>query len=76
MQPISGCPERVADYVRSTCSEGVGKEESDNDSPDEDSNNRRKQPRVKLFLSPQLRSFLVSCINIAVRATKGKGFIS
>ena len=78
-EPISGCPERVADYVRSTCSEGIDAVVTDIDSSDEadnwDENSlHHPQTRVKIYLSPRFRSVLISSITIASKALKGQGF--
>ncbi|XP_068242883.1 intermembrane lipid transfer protein VPS13B isoform X1 [Palaemon carinicauda] len=77
MEPVSGCPERVADYVRSTCSEGleVGGIDSSAASSEEDEHVPGHFPRIRLYVSPRLRPALLSSINIAARASQGRGFI-
>lgn len=78
LQPVSGCPERVADYVRSTCSEGVV-EVAGLDSTPGSSEEGDQLPghltRIKLYVSPRLRPALLSAINIAARVSQGRGFI-
>lgn len=79
MEPVSGCPERVADYVRSTCSEGVDGTGVGLDSSPGSSDAGDGAPghltRIKLFVAPRLRSALLAGINIAARASQGRGFI-
>ncbi|XP_042214275.1 vacuolar protein sorting-associated protein 13B-like isoform X1 [Homarus americanus] len=77
MEPVSGCPERVADYVRSTCSEGVeaGGLDSTPGSSEEGDHMTGHLTRIKLYVSPRLRPALLSAINIAARASQGRGFI-
>nr|XP_053626537.1 intermembrane lipid transfer protein VPS13B-like [Cherax quadricarinatus] len=77
MEPVSGCPERVADYVRSTCSEGVeaGGLDSSPGSSEEGDHMPGHLARIKLYVSPRLRPALLSAINIAARASQGRGFI-
>ncbi|XP_050696701.1 intermembrane lipid transfer protein VPS13B-like isoform X2 [Eriocheir sinensis] len=79
MEPVSGCPERVADYVRSTCSEGVDGTGVGLDSSPGSSEAGDGAPghltRIKLFVAPRLRSALLAGINIAARASQGRGFI-
>lgn len=74
---MSGCPERVADYVRSTCSEGVeaGGLDSTPGSSEEGDHIPGHLTRIKLYISPRLRPALLSAINIAARASQGRGFI-
>lgn len=80
LEPVSGCPERVADYVRSTCSEGFDTGTGLDSSDDEDDGARGDMtpghvPRIKLYVAPRLRPALIAAINIAARASQGKGFI-
>ncbi|CAL4195901.1 unnamed protein product [Meganyctiphanes norvegica] len=80
LEPISGCPERVADYVRSTCSEGLDTGTGLDSSDDEDASAQGELtpghvPRIKLYVAPRLRPALIAAINIAARASQGKGFI-
>nr|XP_045624119.1 vacuolar protein sorting-associated protein 13B-like [Procambarus clarkii] len=77
MEPVSGCPERVADYVRSTCSEGVEAVGLDSTpgSSEEGDHMPGHLTRIKLYVSPRLRPALLSAINIAARASQGRGFI-
>ena len=71
----------MADYVRSTCSEGVDTTVPvDDNSSEEVSDEISDQSggpshRVKIYLSPRLRPALLSAINIAARASQGRGFI-
>ncbi|XP_047490310.1 vacuolar protein sorting-associated protein 13B-like isoform X4 [Penaeus chinensis] len=76
MEPVSGCPERVADYVRSTCSEGMEAGlDSSAASSEEGDHPSGNPPRIKLYVSPRLRPSVLSAINIAARASQGRGFI-
>ncbi|KAK8395541.1 hypothetical protein O3P69_005567 [Scylla paramamosain] len=58
MEPVSGCPERVADYVRSTCSEGVDGAGAGLDSSAASSEAEDGAPghltRIKLYVAPRM----------------------
>ena len=72
-EPISGCPERVADYVRSSrCLLG---DDDDDDVDSVDNAENEDETSIRLFVSPRLRAALLSSISLATQACQGRGFV-